>query len=471
MTALVFRDVEVGGRRADVHVADGAVAAVAPRLEPPRGAEVVEGRGGALLPGLWDHHIHLVALAAARRSVVAGPPDVVDERQLRDALQRAAAAGSGRWIRAIGYHESVAGALDRRQLDQLVADTPIRVQHRSGALWVLNSTAIDRLGLEAVAHEGLERDAEGRLTGRLFGGDRWLRDRLAATEEPPDLAPIGRELAGYGVVGVTDATPYERVHDLRLLADAARTGALPQHVVAMGGPALADVPFPSSLSRGPVKLLLADHSLPSLDDLTEWIGAAHAAGRPVAAHCVTRASLVLLLAALDDTGAAPGDRVEHGAVIPPELRESLVRHGLTVVTQPNFVAERGDQYLTDVDADDRPYLYPCRTLLDEGIPVGGSTDAPFGHPDPWRAIAAATTRRTAGGRRLGTEERLDPTAARVLFLGSPESPGGTTRRVRAGAAADLCLLRGPLADVDERTGAEVVRMTVIGGRIVHGAIA
>jgi predicted amidohydrolase YtcJ len=466
VTPILFHDVEVEGRRGDVHVSDGRVGAVAPRLDPLPGTEVIDGAGGALLPGLWDHHIHVVALAAARRSLPVGPPEVVDLEQLADALRRTASARPGRWIRAVGYHESVAGDLDRHRLDQLVRSAPVRVQHRSGALWMLNSAALDRLDL-GHPPPGLERDEDGQFTGRLLGGDRWLRDRLGAADAPPDLAAVGRELAGYGVVGVTDATPYERLEDLQLLADAASSGALPQRLVAMGGPALSDRPFPPPLARGPVKLLLADHSLPPLADLTGWIRAARAAGRPVAAHCVTRASLALVLAALDDTGAAPGDRIEHGAVIPPELREPLARHHLTVVTQPNFVAERGDRYRRDVDAGDRPHLYPCRSLADAGIPVAGSTDAPFGRPDPWRSVAAAITRRTAGGRSLGAGERLRPADALALFLGPPQSPGAGARALRVGLGADLCLLRVPIAAIDEHVDATIVRATMIGGRVVH----
>ena len=46
------------------------------------------------------------------------------------------------WLRGVAYHESVAGPLDRDRLDAWVADRPLRVQHRSGALWMLNSAGI-----------------------------------------------------------------------------------------------------------------------------------------------------------------------------------------------------------------------------------------------------------------------------------------------------------------------------------------
>lgn len=469
MSALLLRKVEVGRAVVDVALAEGTVQAIGTSLPVPPGAEVVDGAGGALLPGLWDHHIHLVALAAARRSVPVGPPDVTDEAGLAGAL-RAAGSGDG-WIRAVGYHESVAGELDRHALDRLAPGRAVRLQHRSGSMWVLSSEAIERLGIEDEERPGLERGADGRLTGRAYGDDRWLGERVrqVAPEPPPDLAAVGAELASYGVVGVTDATPYASAGDLDLLAGGASTGVLPQHVVVTGGPALAGAPVPAPLRRGPVKLRLADHALPSLDELAGRIAAAHAEARPVAVHCVTRESLVLTLVALDDVGSVPGDRIEHGAVVPPELHEGLRRHRLTVVTQPGFVVERGDRYLAEVDPDDVPHLYPCRRLLDAGIPVAGSTDAPFGHPDPWRTVAAAVSRRTAGGVVLGAGEAVDPATALALLLGAPDDPGRATRRVAVGAPADLCLLRAPLAEALAAPSADLVRRTLVAGATVHDA--
>ena len=120
-----------------------------------------------------------------------------------------------------------------------------------------------------------------------------------------------------------------------------------------------------------------------------------------------------------------------------------------MVTNPGFVHERGDRYLIEVDADDLPHLYPCRSLIEAGIPVGGSTDAPFGHPDPWRDIAAAIERRTAGGEPLGVREAVSPERALALFLTRPEAPGRRARRVAVGAPADLVVLDGPLSQVLE----------------------
>jgi predicted amidohydrolase YtcJ len=490
MTELLLREVVVEGRLVDVRTSDGVVASVGPGLSARARATVVDGRRGALVPGLHDHHIHLLALAAAERSVRVSPATTPDALAFTTALGDAhRTLAPGAWLRAVGYHESIAGPLDRWRLDEIVSDRPVRVQHRTGVEWVLNSRAIELTGLDvddagpdptrsadphgaadwtgdipAVTDPvvGVERDGRGRPTGRLRGLDRWLRDRLPH-QPPPDLAAVGRRLSRLGVTGVTDATPVDRLEDMAPLADAAASGALPQRTVVTGGPQLAAVDMPSPLARGPVKLVIADHALPSLEELVGWVRTAHEQDRPVAVHCVTRTALALAVAALDAAGAFIGDRIEHGSVVPPDLRRLVASLGLVVVTQPNFVSERGDRYLAEVDADDQPHLYPCRSLLDAGIGVGGGTDAPFGDPDPWLAIQAAVERRTASGAPLGLREAVSPERALALFLTPPDDPGGEPRRIRPGAPADLCLLDASLSQVLEEPSSDRVVLTVHGG--------
>jgi predicted amidohydrolase YtcJ len=464
VSGLVIQRAEVEGAVVDVRLAGGRIVDLAPEVEAQPSDEVLDAGGGALLPGLHDHHIHLMAFAAARRSVPLGPPDVTDVAAFEAALRAAAGgdAGRGSWLRGTGYHESVAGELDRYRLDAVVPHRPLRVQHRSGAMWILNSAAIELARLGADAPSGVERDAGGIPTGRIYGLDEWLRHRLPA--DPPDLAAAAAELLSYGVTGLTDATPTEDSDHVRLLADAVADGRVPQRLVITGGLQLSPEAG-AALDRGPVKLVVADHDLPALDDLTAAITTAHDRGRPVAVHCVTRAALLLALAAWDDAGPRSGDRVEHAAVAGAAEATRLAAAGITVVTQPGFVAERGDAYLADVDPEDQPDLWPCASLLDHGVPVGGSTDAPFGHADPWRAIAAATTRRTAGGRTLGAGEQLDPRRALALFLTSLDDPGGRPRRVSVGQPADLCLLRLPLASALENPSSAHVAATFTAGRM------
>lgn len=464
---VLLRGVEVDGRVVDVRVSAGCIDAIGPALATGGATVVVDGHRGALLPGLHDHHLHLFAVAAAASSVPAGPPTVRTGPDLALALRTAnAALPAGRWLRATGYHESVAGDLDRHGLDRIVADRPLRVQHRSGARWILNTAAVTALDLTARDHPGVDRDAHGAATGRVDRADSWLR-ALLPPAAAPDLATVGAALASRGVTGVTDTTASNDEDDLAAIARAVDAGALPQRVMVTGGHALAGLATPEGVERGPLKLIVDDGDYPALEDLADQIGDAHRHGRAVAVHCVTRTALVLALAAWDEAGSRPGDRVEHGSVIPAELITDLRRHRLTVVTQPGFVAERGDEYLRDVDADDLPHLYRCRSLLDAGVAVAGSTDAPYSAPDPWAAMRAAVSRRTPSGAVLGADERVTPEVALGLFLGDLHDPGGPARVVRVGASADLCLLAHPLATVLERLDADDVVATLCQGRVVH----
>ena len=95
-------------------------------------------------------------------------------------------------------------------------------------------------------------------------------------------------------------------------------------------------------------------------------------------------------------------------MISAELVPVLAERGLTVVTQPGFVAERGDRYLLDVPPEEHADLYRCASLLDAGVPVAGSTDAPYTSPDPWLAIRAAVGIRAAKNRRRRQRLRLAP---------------------------------------------------------------
>jgi predicted amidohydrolase YtcJ len=222
------------------------------------------------------------------------------------------------------------------------------------------------------------------------------------------------------------------------------------------------------LTRGPVKILLDDEDLPALADLEARIAGAHGALRNVAVHCVTRTQLVLTVAALESAGARGGDRIEHGAVIPPELIGALRAMDVTIVTQPNFVADRGDEYISSVDPADIDDLYRCRSLIDAGVPVAFGTDAPYGEADPWHAITAAVERRTWSGAHLNADEAIDAAAAVRHFLGRGDAPT-RLRHVEVGCVADLCLLKVPLAEALAGPSPDLVEATIVGGELVWPA--
>jgi predicted amidohydrolase YtcJ len=450
-------------RRVDVRIVAGRIAAVEPEIRPLRTEEVMSVPDAVVVPGLHDHHLHLRALVAAARSVAVGPADVGSLDELRSVLARAPVDRRG-WRRAVGYHESVAGDLDRWRLDALAPGPPLRVQHRSGAMWVLSSAGVDALGLDQVDLGGVERDEAGRPTGRLVRMDDWLARRLGGDDPVADIASTSGRLAAFGVTGVTDATPHATAQGVGALVQAVADGRLVQRLHLMCPPGLPLAPHPL-VTRGPFKVMLDDDGLPALDDLVLDVRRAHDASVPVAFHCVTLVQLTLALAALRAAGSRPGDRIEHAAVVPSSLVDELAATGVTVVTNPGFVHDRGDVYLDTVDERDRPHLYPCASLLSGGVPVAAGTDAPFGADDPWGAVHAARTRRTRCGRSVGPEEAVSLGRAIGLFTGHAARPA-SPRRLAVGEPGDLCLLSE--GTVPGPGQAPAVVATVVAGRVVFG---
>ncbi len=426
------------------------------QLTPHRGERVLEAKGGALLPGLHDHHIHLLSYAASLDSVRCGPPDVHCAAELITRLKQ---PGSD-WLRGYGYHESVAGEIDRHWLDQQVQDRPVRIQHRSGRLWVLNSAALDVLGqrLPDADTPVLHLPSDGRLYDADVAIGALLGRKL------PPVGEASRLLTGFGVTGITDMTPSNNAETLALYTDLRASGTLLQHLFLAGAP---ELPYPhcnGGITALATKIHLHDSALPEFDALCAVIRESHRCGRPIAVHCVTEVELVFALAAIEQAGAISGDRIEHASVTPPHLLDTLAKLNLTVVTQPNFIVERGDAYLRDLPGQEHDWLYRSRGFKEHSIQLAGGTDAPFGSADPWIAIRSAVDRRTAGGRTLGPAEALCPEQAVELFLGDAEHPS-VPRRIDAGTVADLCLLDLPWKEARTTLSSSMVCATIIAGTL------
>lgn len=460
---MLIANAEIDGRApVDLRIVGGHVAEIG-ALVPQDGEEILDARGGALLPGLHDHHIHLFALAARQASVFCGPPEVNDLAAL---CQQLAQPGDG-WLRGLGYHESVAGLLDAVMLDRIVPHRPLRIQHRSGRMWFLNSAALSELLARSPAPPGLERGAQG-YTGRLFDEDKWLRDALGG--QMPDLTAISHQLARFGITGVTDMSPDNGPAVARYLTEAQSRGALLQSIHLAGVLALGEEPLGTERLRiGPVKIHLHEAALPPHDLLIDTIRRAHAQNRNIAVHCTTEVELVFTLSAIEEAGSLRGDRIEHASVASDELVEEIARLGLSIVTQPNFVRERGDSYRADLPPEDWPSLYRLRSLLASSIPLAAGSDAPFGLPDPWAVMAAAVDRRTLSNAILGAEEALSPEEALALFLSEPIDLT-RQRRIVPGVAADLCLLKRGWHAARSVLSAALVRATFIGGSFVYNCV-
>ena len=487
-----------GGRIAGV----GRYADLAALVGPA--TEVIDCGGRAIVPGLDDAHCHPFAAARAAAGVDCRPTATPNVAAVVNALRAAAATTPGdSWVRGYGYDDSPAGLgrhLRRDDLDAVSRRRPVRVEHRSGHACVLNAAGLRAAGIgrdtpEPAGGGVIVRDAAGEPTGLLLEMSGWLRARpgtaskSAADDFRALLRRFGQRLLAYGITAVTDAGPENGAARWPAWADAIRAGAFPLRVTMMAGAgrlaemraaglAYGDTACGGMLRLGHAKIMLTAsagvlHPHPAA--LAELVGTAHRVGYPVAIHAVERDAIVAAALALLDAPpvAAAGpvagirardrrarDRIEHCAECPPDVAELVRQSGAQAVLNPGFLHYDGERYRATVPPELLPHLYPAGALAAMGVPLAFGSDAPVIEPNPWAALAAAVTRRSAGGTSLGGLAM--PSVATALRIHA----GG--RRIAAGQPADLAVVEpNPLAVAPADLPAPRAAAVIINGRIVR----
>ncbi len=505
MTDLLFHNARVltmdpaRPRAGAVTVRDGRILAVGDGDNV--GRDVPEARridcgGGALLPAFIDAHCHLLAYAAALRSVDSTRTRTFAEIQAALRL-RAAETGPGRWVRAFGYEET---ALEegrhptRHDLDAAAPDHPVRLIHRSGHASVLNSIGLKLAGIDIASEEPpggvIERDLlTGEPNGVLLGMERVI-DRAVPPLPFRELAEAVREasrrLLAAGIGCVQDAGPSNGGAEWDLFARLIAEGVLGVGVVLMEGiEHLGELPeqaLDGRLRRGAVKIMLhelGDGLSPDEDELARMVWAVHASGRQVAVHAVGEravgASVQAIEAALQRQPRSDHrHRIEHCGVLPRGVAPRLARLGIVVVSQPAFVSERGDRYLKLVPPEVRSALYAFRALTAAGVALAASSDAPVTAPQPLASVAAAVDRTAASGRQVSVEQAVTASeAARWWTAGAAHAAflEGERGALRPGLRADLVLLPADpsCASPGELRTMRVVRAWLAGSEVPGAA--
>jgi predicted amidohydrolase YtcJ len=439
-------------------------------LAGPR-TERVDCRGATILPGLIDPHLHLFALAARPANLDCAADDLDGVDALLERVRAAARAlPPGAWVRGEGLDETRLGRLPTAaELDAAAPRNPVRLRHRSRHASVLSGLGLRRLG-PGTRDETVSGLVSGReaAIGTLIGPlpEAVLRD---------GLADAARELAAVGLTTVADATPrtYAALRPLRAAIDA---GRFPLRVFAMRPPGAVPWRGTPRLRPGPVKILLEEDRhgpRPRPAMLAKLVARAAASRAPVAVHCLGAASLVAALAAFAALPPAwrrrRRHRLEHVAECPPPLVRPIASLGLTVVTNPAFVHYRGDVFCGETVGRARAWLYRARSLAAAGVPLAGASDAPVVPASPWVGIAAARTRRTAGGQVLGGRERLGAVAALALFTTGAAFAldDDALGRLVVGGPADLIVVDpDPSRAPPDEVAATRVRLALVGGERV-----
>ncbi|MCC5946870.1 MAG: amidohydrolase [Nitriliruptoraceae bacterium] len=169
-------------------VRDGGIVALGDDARALRGrrTEVVDLRGGSLLPGFRDGHLH--PLAGGTESLDC---DLVDSADVDEVLRRLAAHAAARpddpWILGYGYPpEILPGGVGRAALlDRVVADRPCALWSSDHHMVWCNSRALQVAGIDAASPEPprgtIVRDEQGVPVGTLLEE----AERLLEPSMPP----------------------------------------------------------------------------------------------------------------------------------------------------------------------------------------------------------------------------------------------------------------------------------------------
>lgn len=477
-------------------LAVGTIEALAPLRGPD--TEVVDAEGGVVVPAFHDAHLHLLSYARFRSRVDCRGLGTI--KAIKTAIaERARTVRPGTWVRGVGYDDAILE--DRRQphrqdLDAAAPHHPVRLQHRTLHLDVLNTRALGELGLVDSAAREVERDPKtGEATGRLYHAAELLRARRPVEREiedrsedlGTDVRAVSLELLRLGITTVQDATftngPSEWDLFRRLLLRGDLQVRFIMFQAAHAWHELREVSSTNAvpgLFLGPAKIML-EETRSDVADVQAAVAEARQAGLAVAFHAVSEAEVAIAVSAL--MGASPRhpgpglprsarapDRVEHGAVIPDALMPDLQATGAMVVGQPVLVHERGDLYMEDYPPETHGWLYRARSLVAAGVHYAAGSDAPVCEPSPALSVYAARQRTTAQGQVLGRREALGPIAALAAHTLGPARAAGLERdlgRIRAGALADMVVLDTDFLEVQECPKPPGwARLTIMDGRVV-----
>ena len=500
--------------RQAIAIKDGTIAGVgskrgASALAGPR-AKVIDCGGMALMPGLVDAHCHLLALAASLLGTDCGPRNVSSIQQLQQMVSRQTGeTPSGRWVRGFGYDDTTLAEgrhPNRWDLDPVSLGHPVRLDHRSGHASVLNSRALELVGITRDTPDPVEgvidRDpTSGTPTGLLLEMADYLRLRVKPSRDEAEfkngVTRLDRRLLEYGITSAHDAGPSNGPDRWQTFQELQSSGLLSCRIVMMAGASRLQDFQESGLGFGhgddwlrighaKIMLTLTTGSLqPGRAGLEEMALEAHAAGFPVAIHAVEQEAVAAAVRALSNEAlphriASGRDRIEHCSECPAELIDHVARSGAAVVTQPGLIYWNGDSYRANVEPGLLPHLYPAGALHRAGVTLAFGSDAPVTDPNPWPAIYSAVTRRTISGTALtGDDSRASlgqgvsvRDALRMYTGGGATAAnfGGRYPGIRAGDPADLVLLDADPTRVDE-AGLKNIRavMTIIGGRVAWEA--
>jgi len=460
--------------------------------------EVIDCQGKTVVPGFIDPHCHLLSYAYSFVTLDVGPRNVSSISDIQNLVRKASQElPPGTWIKGRGYDEFYLAEKrhpTRWDLDAASPAHPVRITHRSGHAQLLNSLALERVGISDETGDPpdglIDRNiTSGEPTGLLYGMDTTIARFVSATQNnlvEEGIRLAGRALAAQGITSIHDCSSRNDPSRLDLFRAWQQRGYLPQRVsMVLGWEAFQKIQERQGTTRGDdlvriagVKIIIHEITgqlSPSQSELNEMVLQIHQAGYQAVLHAIEVKPIMAACTAIEHAlkvspAAAHRHRIEHCSVCPPALAKRLASARIMVVTQPAFVYYNGERYLRTVPKGDLKHLYPVSTLMRHGVKVAGSSDFPVVPPNPLIGIYAAVTRRAENGEYILPKERITPLEALSLFTNNAASATctETTRgSISPGKLADLAILSGDPTSLPEEAIKDIqVDMTIINGQVI-----
>ncbi|HLN16294.1 MAG TPA: amidohydrolase [Acidimicrobiales bacterium] len=449
--------------------------------------------GRVLVPGLIDAHNHLSVAALHPRWADVGR--VRNREELIEVVRsRALAEPATRWIRCFGWDESRTDFTPTRQdLDEAGLDRPVLVAHFSLHQGVVNSVALDELGIGRQSPDPpggeILRDPSGEPSGFLLerawseAHRRSMLDYADPDRWADHIVTRAEELLSDGITAVHDAACSPEAE--AVYRGLARSRRLPISVVMLPHSAALLSNDPNDRLDGPVSgegdercrvgaiKLFADGGIAIAIDATiggrpvrfgmvmEDLGTrgrdAADRGFSIAVHAIGNVGVDAALALFEEVRRLRGAdcllRLEHAGVTGPDQWRRLASLGAIAVVQPGFVEHVG-RGVADMLFDDHHWL-AFRGLQDSGVELAGSSD------DPCAPVAPLWGARRGESRATSTGVLFEPDQSvpfddwlRAYTIGAARAGGQEEERgsLARGKRADLAVLNldpGGAARVDE----------------------
>jgi hypothetical protein len=489
--------------------------------------EILDLDGRLGFPGMTDAHFHYYDWVLGRRELALA--DVVHVQELLERVEaRAKETPPGHWILGQGWNESdwpEHRMPTRDDLDAVAPDHPVALWRCDLHLAVVNSRALELAGINASTPnppEGvIARDESGRPNGILRELASNLIKEVIPGPTDDDLAAAMADgisvLHAYGLTGLHDIhlmgglegapalRAWQRLREkgmLNLRTWVSIPGERLDEAIALGlRTGLGD----DTLRIGHLKFfadggmgartawmiepyLDAECGMPlaSMDTLREAFLKADQAGLAVMIHAIgERANREVIgifervfenrvaQSRVSHPAPAVSHRIEHVQMIRPEDVSRLAGLDLIACVQPHNM-------ILDINMIDEcvgprgSFTYAYRAMIDAGIPVIFSSDAPVCDPRPLVGIHALVTRQRKDGTPQGgwyPESRItveEAVRGYTLLPASTHGLGDRLGSITPGKYADVVVLDrdiytiNPMEILDAR-----VDMTIFDGRIVY----